>query len=311
MTPPRILLPADLFPDGTRGLPDDVPEWATYTSETLPERPALASVEFFVPIYMGPPSTYQIVRDMPALQVVQSLTAGVDHLAEVVPPNVTLARAGGVHDASTAEQAVALALTSLRGLDVFARAMPQGRWIRSRNTSLADRRVLVVGAGQIGRAIAMRLRPFEVELTMVGRHARPASGPDPEVFGAERLPELLPTSEVVILAVPLTPQTLRMVDADFLQAMPEGALLVNVARGQVVDTEALLEAVTRGHVRAALDVTDPEPLPGDHPLWNTDGVFISPHVGGNTTAFLPRARRLVAAQITRWQRGEPLEFTVR
>ena len=219
-----------------------------------------------------------------------------------------LCNAAGVHDASTAELAVGLTIASLRHLDDFARAMPEGRWLYDRHEALADERVLIVGFGSIGRAIARRLDGFECQVSAVARTARTADRID--VRSIEDLPGLLPDTDVVILIVPLTPETRGMVDAAFLARMHDGALLVNVSRGPVVDTEALLAECASGRLRAALDVTDPEPLPADHPLWRTAGVLISPHVGGNTSAFLPRARRLVEAQLRRWAAGEPLANVV-
>jgi phosphoglycerate dehydrogenase-like enzyme len=241
---------------------------------------------------------------MPNLQVVQLLTAGYDAALSHLPGGVTLCNAGGVHDASTAELAVGLILASLRGLDAFARAMPAGGWLYSRREALADKRVLIVGAGGVGRAVRSRLEPFEVQVSMVGRTARAG------VHAADDLPDLLGSADVVVLAVPLDDTTRGMVDTAFLARMRDRALLVNVARGPVVDTDALVAAVASGRIRAALDVTDPEPLPTGHPLWTLPDVLISPHVGGNTSAFLPRARRLVAEQLRRFANGQPLESVV-
>jgi phosphoglycerate dehydrogenase-like enzyme len=239
---------------------------------------------------------------MPALQVVQLLTAGYDHALPLVPPGVTLCNAAGVHDASTAELALALILASQRGIDEFARAMPTGEWRHGRRASLADRSVLVIGAGGVGRAVASRVRAFEADAILVGRSARVG------VRGVDELPDLLPVSDIVVVAVPLDETTRGLVDAAFLARMPDDALLVNVARGPIVDTGALLREA--GRLRAALDVTDPEPLPPDHPLWDQPGVLVSPHVGGNTSAFLPRAQRLVADQWERWARNEPIQHIV-
>jgi len=221
-----------------------------------------------------------------------------------VNPGVRLCNAAGVHDASTAEIAVGLTVASLRGIDDFARAMPAGMWLQGRRESLADKRVLVIGAGGVGRAICRRVEAFEADVVMVGRTAREA------VRALEDLPDLLPAADVVILAVPLDDTTRHMVDAQFLARMTDGALLVNVARGAVVATEALVAAVSSGRIRAAMDVTDPEPLPQGHPLWTLPGVLISPHVGGNSSAFVPRARRLVEAQLVRWAAGQSLEHVV-
>ncbi len=264
----------------------------------------LAQVGFYVPPYMGPRLTLELIGQMPNLEVVQLLTVGFDAALEYVPEHVTLCNAAGVHEASTAELAVALVLASLRGLDDYARAMPQGEWVHDRRTSLVDRSVIIIGAGGVGRAIADRLIPFEADVTVVARTKRPG------VVSISELPNLLPESDIVILAVPLDAQTTGMIDDDFLSRMRDGALLVNVARGGVVDTEALVRHVQQGRIRAALDVTDPEPLPPEHPLWRAPGVLISPHVGGDSSAFLPRAKRLVESQISRWRRGEALAHIV-
>ncbi len=261
-------------------------------------------VVFYVPGYMGPQEDLALMSRMPNLQVVQLLTAGYDNALAHLPSGVTLCNAGGVHDASTAELAVGLILASQRGLDDFARAMPQGTWLYARREALADKRVLIVGAGGIGRALQARLEPFEAEVTLVGRTARD------DVHAVADLPALLPASDIVILAVPLDASTRGMVDTAFLARMADRALVVNVSRGPVVDTDALTEQVASGRIRAALDVTDPEPLPSGHPLWTLPGVLISPHVGGNTSAFLPRAHRLVAEQLERFARGEPIAHVV-
>lgn len=264
----------------------------------------LAEVELYVAPYMGPATDLRLIERMPRLRVVQTLTAGVDGFWPFVPDHVALHNAVGVHDSSTAELAIGLLIARLRRIDEFARAMPAGEWLAGPTLALADRRVMVVGWGPIGRAIAARLEPFEVDIVRVSRTARPAH--EPPVHGFDELPSLLPTVDAVILIVPQTEATVGMVDAAFLAAMRDGAVLVNVARGPIVDTDALLAELHAGRLHAALDVTDPEPLPPGHPLWRAPHVLISPHVGGNSAAFLPRARRLVAAQLARWAGGEPL-----
>ena len=264
----------------------------------------LSQVGFYVPSYMGPRNSLELIAQMPNLEVVQLLTVGFDAALEYVPDHVSLCNAVGVHDASTAELAVALVLASLRGIDDFARAMPQGDWIHERRPSLVDQRVLIIGAGGVGQAIANRLIPFEAEVILVARSQRPG------VVAISELPSLLPEGDVVILAIPLNVHTSGLVDDSFLSRMRDGALLVNVARGGVVDTQALVRHAKQGRIRAALDVTDPEPLPPEHPLWRIPGVLISPHVGGNTSAFLPRARALVEKQIGRWRSGDPLAHLV-
>ena len=161
--------------------------------------------------------------------------------------------------------------------------------------SLADRRVVVVGAGSVGAAVVARLRPFEVDVVQVGRSARDT--PDGHVHAVVELPDLVPDADVVILVVPLDESTHHLVDADLLARMKDGALLVNLARGKVVDTEALLVELTAGRLRAALDVTDPEPLPAGHPLWSAPNVLITAHQGGNTDATDPRVAALVRRMV--------------
>jgi phosphoglycerate dehydrogenase-like enzyme len=207
-----------------------------------------------------------------------------------------------VHDASTAELAVGLILARLRRIDDMARAMPSGEFMHDRYDALADKRVLIIGAGGIGQALARRLEGFECDIALVGRTARDG------VCAREELASLVPSADVIVIAVPLDDTTRMLVDAEFLARMRDGALLVNVARGPIVETEAILAEA--GRLSFALDVTDPEPLPADHPLWRAPGVLISPHVGGNTTAFLPRIGRLVREQLDRWESGSPLSHVI-
>ena len=305
MTHGLALLPWEDYAD-VLGIAVEGLDVAVYDGATDPAADVLARVTFYVPPYMSSSHTLELMRRMPRLRVVQTLTAGVDSIWAHLPDGVTLCNAAGVHDASTSELAVGLILASLRGIDEFVRAQATGEWRYARHESLADKRVLVVGAGNVATAIVRRLEPFEVEITRVGRTRRTLAH-GTVVHGVDELPALLPDADVVVLVVPQTPETTGMVDVAFLAQMPPGSLLVNVARGAVVVTDDLVDAVRRGHVRAALDVTDPEPLPADHPLWTLPGVLISPHVGGFTTAFLPRAHRLVAHQLRLWRLGDGLE----
>jgi len=271
---------------------------------------SITEVEFYVLPYMKGEEVLDRVGDMSRLRVIQTLTAGVENFLPYVPEGVTLCNAAGVHDASTAELAVALALASGRSLDHFARNQTSGVWEPLRlGISLADQRVLIIGHGHIGAAIERRLAGFEIaSVTRVAR--RPRTEPV-LVHSVEKLPRLVPNADVVFLVAPHTPQTEGMIGSKELAALPDGALLVNVARGRLVDTAALLAETSTGRIRAALDVTDPEPLPPEHPLWRTPGVLISPHVGGASTAFFPRADRLIAAQLDRFAAGEELENIIR
>ncbi|GAA5150782.1 2-hydroxyacid dehydrogenase [Nocardioides marinquilinus] len=268
---------------------------------------SVADVRFYVPPYSVGPEVTAAMERMTALEVVQTLTAGVDNIAHAVPDGVTLCRGEGIHDTSTAELALTLTLAGLRGVPHAVRAADRREWAPQWWPALADKRVLLLGHGAIGRAIERRLEPFEVDVVRVARTAR---GGDRSVHALDDLPDLLPTADVVVLVVPLTDATRGLVDADFLARMKDGALLVNVARGAVVVTDDLLAVLRTGRVTAALDVVDPEPLPADHPLWEAPGLLLTPHVGGASSAMWPRARRVVRAQLERYAQGEPLAGVV-
>ncbi|WP_338673114.1 2-hydroxyacid dehydrogenase [Streptomyces sp. SCSIO 30461] len=301
--------------DEIEGLP--TPEGSGFTyrfwdgGEKYPADPA--DCAFYVVPYLKP--TEVAVRPLAAMtsvQVVQTLSAGIDHVEPglgSLRAGVSLCNAKGVHEASTAELALALVLASLRGIPRFVEGQREEEWRAGFYPALADKSVLIVGYGSIGAAIEDRLTPFEcARVARVARSARATARG--EVHPLVRLPLLLPQADVVILSTPLTPATRHLVDADFLRRMRDGALLVNVARGPVVDTEALIDETATGRITAALDVTDPEPLPPGHPLWHARGVLISPHVGGSTSAFMPRAKRLMRDQLRRFAAGGPLHNVV-
>ncbi len=284
----------------------EVVPWDLHTAH-----PRAGEIEVVVPPYLDKHQQLGLLADLPSLRLVQLLTAGYEQVVPHLPDGVRLANAAGVHDTSTAELALTLVLASLRGIPPFVRAQERGEWLPTTFwPALADKRVLVVGYGNVGRAVVRRLLPFEVEVTAVASRARPGDELVDAVHGVDELSVLLPRHEVVIVIVPLSPATTGLVDAGFLAAMPDGALLVNVARGRVVDTEALVAETATGRLRAALDVTDPEPLPPTHPLWSAPGVLVSPHVGGASSAFLPRARALVRSQLRRYAAGDPVEHVV-
>ncbi|WP_234315368.1 2-hydroxyacid dehydrogenase [Streptomyces globisporus] len=275
-----------------------------------PEFPAdpARCVFYVVPYMKGSEIAVRPLAGMTSLRVVQTLSAGIDHVTPGIGslrPGVALCNAKGVHEASTAELTLALILASLRGIPGFVRGQDAEEWRAGFYPALADKSVLIVGYGSIGAAIEDRLAPFEcARVARVARSARTTErGP---VHALTDLPALLPEADVVVLSTPLTPATTHLADAGFLGRMKDGALLVNVARGPVVDTNALLKEVESGRITAALDVTDPEPLPAGHPLWHAPGVMISPHVGGSTSAFMPRAKRLIAGQLRRFAAGEEL-----
>jgi len=251
-----------------------------------------------------------IFEQLPGLRVVQSFSAGVDYLLPLIPPGVTLCSAAGVHDASVSEWVLAAILAMRRRLPEFIELQRRGEWVRDlaepagfSNHPIDDlegRTVLVLGYGSIGRALGVRLTPFGVRVVGVAQHARP------DVATPESLPRLVPDADVVVDLLPLTPATRKFADADFFSRMKAGAIFVNAGRGGTVDTEALLEAVRSGRIRAALDVTEPEPLPADHPLWKEPNVLITPHIAGTVARWERRAYRFAGEQIRRYAAGQPL-----
>jgi phosphoglycerate dehydrogenase-like enzyme len=271
--------------------------------------PPVPVIDIVIPPYLAGTSWAAKLKEV-RTRLVQSPMVGYDGVAELLPPGVVYANAASVHETSTAELTLALILASQRGIPDFVRAAEKGHWARAWYPSLADRRVLLVGYGGVGKAIAERLRPFEVTLTRLARTAR--SDEHGEIYGMESLPDLLPNAEIVIVVVPLDKSTTHLIDDTFLSLMPDGSLLVNVSRGLVADTGALLKHASAGRLRIALDVTDPEPLPEGHPLFSLDNVLISPHVGGASSAGFPRLVRLIKEQVERMSRGyESLNVVLR
>ncbi|MCW2911554.1 MAG: D-isomer specific 2-hydroxyacid dehydrogenase NAD-binding protein [Actinomycetia bacterium] len=293
-----IWVPTAEVAAGLAGLPGADVEVVAPDGAPLP--PSADRVEFYVPPFSPRPPGIAAMRQMPRLAVVQTLTAGVDRLLADLPAGVTLCNARGAHDASTAEWVVAAMLAALREFPLFAREQAAQRWTYHFTDCLAGKTVLIVGYGSIGAAVERRLAGFEVQVVRVARTARP------DVAAISDLPGLLPGADVVVLLAPVTPETIGMADAAFLARMKDGALLVNAARGSLLDTGALVAELRRGRLRAALDVTEPEPLPAGHPLWTMPGVFITPHEAASTPVSVTRMISHVRGQAERFLNGAPL-----
>lgn len=251
--------------------------------------------------------TIALLERLPRLKVAQTLNAGYENLLPALPPGVTLCNGRGLHDASTSELALGLILAAQRDLAQWFDNQRRQLWEPHYTRSLADSRVVIVGYGSIGKALERRLLAAEAEVVRVASRPRP----DEHIHGTEELPRLLADADIVVLILPSAPDTERLFDAKLMAALPDGALVVNVGRGNTLDTDALVAETASGRLRAALDVTDPEPLPADHPLWTHPGVLITPHIAGGASAFPPRARRLVADQLHRYATGMPLRNVVR
>src|SRR6478752_6857029 len=269
-----------------------------------PLPPEAATAEVLVAPFLATDELVEALRGMPQLRLVQLLTAGAEAWIGRLPDGVALSDGRGAHGGATAEWIVAALLAVYRHLPRFTAAQADGRWDYHVTEELAAKRVLIVGAGDVAEQTVARLAPFEATATLVGRRARDGVHPVDEVA------ELLPHHDACVVVVPLTDATRGLVDAAFLAAMPDGSVLVNAARGPVVDTAALLAELTSGRLRAALDVTDPEPLPAGHPLWSAPGLLLTPHVGGEVPQTGARAAAAVTAQVGRVLAGEPLANVV-
>lgn len=308
MTHLTVSLPADA------GLAEAVGEVSgvTFVPWDLDGPPPTERLDIVVPPYWG--GNRQLAKLAEAdVRLVQWQSIGFNGVEQYVPAGLPLANAATVHETSTAELALGLALAAQRGIPEFVRQGDRREWVTPTFPSLADRRVLIVGYGGVGKAIEARLAGFEVHVERLARTSRvdrDVSGTEVPVRGFDELHDALADAEVVFLAVPLTAETTALIDAAALAAMPDGALLVNVARGPVVDTGALVAELTSGRLRAALDVTDPEPLPAAHPLWACPNLLITPHVGGDSSAMMPRIAALIRRQIAHLQRGETPENLV-
>lgn len=262
----------------------------------------LDDIEIAVMPYMATADTLRSIRKAENLKVVQTQTTGFDGMVELIGDRADINTAAGVHAASTAEMAIGLAIASLRGFPQAVRDQQEGHWNPQQWPGLADRTVGLVGVGGIGDEIRKRLEPFEANLLRFGSTAR--TDEHGQVFATSDLPAHAPKIDVLILIVPLNDSTHHLVDAPLLAKLPDGATVVNVARGPVVDTDALVAEVASGRLNVASDVFDPEPLPQDHPLWKCPNALIIPHNGGNTAAFFPRMVKLLQRQVAAWSAGE-------
>jgi phosphoglycerate dehydrogenase-like enzyme len=263
--------------------------------------PDLAEVDLVVPyMRIREPLLELLAGGGRRLRVIQTLSAGVDWLAGLVPEHVMVCNARGVYDAPLAEWVVGAVLAMQRGLVQSRDAQARCEWEAIEPPELSGRRVVILGVGSIGTAIAARLRPFGVEVIGVGRTARDG------VRGLADLDAVLRDAEILVNILPLTGETRGLLDARRLGLLPDGALLVNAGRGRTIETAPLVEELGAGRIRAALDVTDPEPLPPDHPLWGLPNVLISPHMAGDSPGSTIRAFELAGDQVRRFAAGEPL-----
>ena len=265
----------------------------------------ISGADFVVLPYEGSTiSIEEAIARMSNVKVIQTLTAGFDNVQPFMPADVTLCNAAGVHDDATSELAVLLTLSVLRDMPRSYQAQQDRHWETYFARSLADKTVLLIGYGNVGKAAEKRLLGFGCTVIPVARTARD------HVHAITELPDLIPSADVVMLIVPNNPGTVNLVDAKFLASMKDDSVLVNVARGVVVDTDALIAELKTGRISAALDVTEPEPLPADHPLWSLPNVIITSHNGGEGDVFWDRARTRIHSQFDLWLTGQPLECVI-
>lgn len=265
----------------------------------------ISSADFVILPYEGSSiSIPETMSRLKSVKVVQTLTAGFDSVLPHIPSGVTLCNAAGVHDDATSELAVLLTLSSLRDMPRSFKAQQEHHWETYFARSLADKHVLLIGYGNVGKAAEKRLLAFGCTVTPVAQSARD------HVRAVSELPDLIPMADVIVLIVPGNTGTRHLVNANFLANMKDGSLLVNVARGIVVDTQALVAELKTGRIHAALDVTEPEPLPADHALWSLPNVIITSHNGGEGDVFWDRARSKIHSQFELWLAGKPLDCVI-
>jgi len=286
--------------------------------------------EIDIDVWLPDPYPTRAMRIWPHLRGVRlilSLMAGTEWIPGVAGPHVTISKARGAHNISTAEWTISAILATLKYFPFYLEVQRSGQWKRRFEAparyaqitgdtrpvyppimleELTGKRVLLVGHGEIGQEIERMLAPFNVELVRVARTART----EPPVHSVSELDSLLPQAEIVILILPSTAESHHLIGTRQLALMQQGTLLVNAARGPIVDTDALVEALNSGRIRAALDVTDPEPLPEGHPLWNCPNLLLTPHLAGSSPQFAPRALKTAADELSRYIKGEPLKNVV-
>jgi len=301
LTTNRILLPEGEIAEGVRTL---LPELEFITDSEVGTTDDVSAVEFYVPPYLAVGPTLATLPRLSGVRAVQVLTAGVDWIVPSMPADVVLCNARGVHDASTSELALAGILAMTKLIPQFVRLQDKARWGHQRVHGLAGSRAVVLGYGAIGRAISRRLESFDVDVvgvTSSGRHG---------TLPLADLDSVLGSCQTFILTLPLTASTAGIVDGTMLSKLPDDALVVSIGRGPTVDHVALTAELESGRLRAMFDVTDPEPLPADSPLWGFPNVLVTPHVGGDCDLFPRFASALVAEQIERFLSNRPLEHQV-
>ncbi|MDT5082291.1 MAG: hypothetical protein QOJ80_6928 [Mycobacterium sp.] len=290
----KVLVPGDLSLD-VSDTPPNIEAVLYQPGEPWPAGHLDASV--VVVGYDKAPAVGARFAELPHLRLVQTLNAGYEQWLPLVPPGVMLSNGRGAHGGSSAEWVVAALLAIYRDLGLFAKQQADGQWRRKDTETLIGKRVVVLGAGDLAVNLAARLGPFETDVVLVGRKARPG------VHALDEVEGLLANADVVVAMLPHSEATHHIVDAGFLARLPAGAIVVNVGRGGLVDTDALLAELTSGRLRAALDVTDPEPLPPGHPLWSTPGLLLTPHVAGSTEGAWQRAFAVALRQLEVYASG--------
>lgn len=296
-----VLVPDDYGVAALSGI-DGVEPLRYDAGQALPD--GAEHAEVLVPKFLSRADSVDLTR-LPKLRLVQTMTAGAEGWISQLPDGVRLSTGRGAHGGSSAEWVMAALLHIYRGLGGFTDAKRVQQWTFRQTETLVGKRILVVGAGDLAAELVRRLTGFDTTVTLVGSRARDG------VHGVDELPGLIPGHDVVVLTVPVTSRTAGMVDAAFLAAMDDNAILVNIARGPIVDTDALLAELQSGRLRAALDVTDPEPLPPGHPLWTAPNLLLTPHVGGSSTGSYERGYAVVRAEILRFIAGEEPKNLVR